>query len=516
MIVEFIGHGIRGNKKTVGDYICSSLKDNNYDSFTAFSAFTKMSGINTIKEELLQAKKNGKKLKFYLGIVEKGTSKEALEFMLENSIPTWVFCTSSSIMFHPKIYFFEGKNKDRFISGSSNLTKPGLFDNIEASTLLEFSPNDSQGKKFKRQFLEYFSSILDGTDQNVDKLNQDVLSDLISAGFVFAENQTRDDFSFTRKNKDLFNKRKKKEFNKEELGKLKTRETRKSRSVYEDTITQYYLDSWEELFNEFVEYSKKENRKTVARDYENYRLYTWYRKQKIFYSKKIIPNEHYKKLLEVGFYFGDANKLMWKNIEEEWLDVLLDALIDEEDIRINHRYIYNGRRLGTWLVGVNQANKKGKKLELRKTINDLGFYFKDLSRETEHVVERFAKELLERENPSKVNFRNRFNHQVAPHKDELEPELKEKVEEAWRIKFNENLKWKVASRSVDKTKEWKDFRYDKIKNPEGKWFKSKKYLGKIYEWVWAKKREKSKMDLVIDKFNKKELQELKAEGFPIE
>lgn len=50
----------------------------------------------------------------------------------------------------------------------------------------------------------------------------------------------------------------------------------------------------------------------------------------------------------------------------------------------------------------------------------------------------------------------------------------------------------------------------------GKWYKGKIHLGKIYEWVWAKKREKRKRDLVIDKFNKTELRELKAEGFPIE
>lgn len=85
----------------------------------------------------------------------------------------------------------------------SGLTKPGLFDNIEASTLMEFNPTDTQGQKLKKQFLNYFETILDGTDQNVEKLDKDVLKDLIESGFVFDESQTRDDFNFTSKTKDL-------------------------------------------------------------------------------------------------------------------------------------------------------------------------------------------------------------------------------------------------------------------------------------------------------------------------
>jgi len=139
MKVTFIGHGLKGSKETVGDYICSSLKDDSYDSFTVFSAFTRMSGINIFKKELLKAKETYPDIKFYLGIVERGTSKEALDFLLENNIDTWIFCTNSSIMFHPKIYFFKGKNKARFITRSSNLTKPSLISNIEASTLLELA-----------------------------------------------------------------------------------------------------------------------------------------------------------------------------------------------------------------------------------------------------------------------------------------------------------------------------------------------------------------------------------------
>lgn len=194
MKVTFIGHGLKGSKETVGDYICSSLKNDSYDSFTIFLAFTRMYGINIFKKELLKAKETYKEIKFYLGIVERGTSKEVLDFLIENNIETWIFYTNSSIMFYPKIYFFNGKNKGRFITGSSNLTKPGLISNIEASTLLEFNPNNNQSQKFLNQFYDYFNSILNGTDNNTEKLNKEVLKDLIEAGFVYDEQNTNDDF----------------------------------------------------------------------------------------------------------------------------------------------------------------------------------------------------------------------------------------------------------------------------------------------------------------------------------
>jgi HKD family nuclease len=79
------------------------------------------------------------------------------------------FALEDEIMFHPKIYYFQGKHNDRFVTGSSNLTKFGLFDNIEASTFIEFSKNDQQGRKFIRQFEEYFKNILDGSDKNIQR-----------------------------------------------------------------------------------------------------------------------------------------------------------------------------------------------------------------------------------------------------------------------------------------------------------------------------------------------------------
>ena len=67
--------------------------------------------------------------------------------------------------------------------------------------------------------------------------------------------------------------------------------------------------------------------------------------------------------------------------------------------------------------------------------------------------------------------------------------------------------------SIDKIQKWKQFRYDKKKNPSEKWFDYKKNMGKLYGWVYVRKTNEQKMNLILEHFNDKELTELKQEGF---
>ena len=158
MKAEFIGHGLNNKSNTVHYYLRKSFLDSNYDSFIGFSAYTKKTGLDLISKELLEAKGKYKNLTFYLGIADRGTSKEALQFLLENDIKTYTFCSGTSYIFHPKIFFFEGEFEKRMIIGSSNLTKSGLTinGNIEASVLLDYSHSDSSGLKLQRQYFDYF------------------------------------------------------------------------------------------------------------------------------------------------------------------------------------------------------------------------------------------------------------------------------------------------------------------------------------------------------------------------
>ncbi|MCD8455209.1 phospholipase D family protein [Tenacibaculum finnmarkense genomovar ulcerans] len=523
MKLQFLGHGLHDNNtNTVGDWLISTFKDSDYHSFIGFSAFTKMSGINRIKNELLIAQKQFKSLKFYLGIVESGTSKEALEFFINNNIETYIYCTSENLMFHPKIYSFEGKYNSRFITGSSNLTSPGLFNNIEASTLIEFSHSDAQGKKYVRQFTQYFSTVLNNENENVQLLTNEVLQDLINSGFVYDESQTRDDFEFTKRNKELNKKRTKKKFSREELGKQKSLQKSTKKYDYELRITPDYIKSWPKLFEEFKSY-KNENSYlgskysvTVPRDYKNPTLYGWYRKQKVFFKNNLIPKEHLELLKKEDFYFGDAHKLWQEFLEDQKLELLMDALIDEEDIKVNHRYEYKGVKLGTWLVGVSQANKKGKKLELRQKIIDLGFYISATSRNPIDSANRFVIDLLDAKNPDKANFQNRFNSTIRDRIDEIPKDIQQDIVEAWFLQFNEDRPLgRIRERKKDRTDEWKEFRYNKNINKNEKWLEPVSIMGDVFWWARQKRESKSRMDLIKNNFTEQEKVELRTEGFPI-
>lgn len=523
MRVEFLGHGLhKDHTNTVGHYMIDSFKNDDYYSFVGFSAFTKMSGINRIKEELLEASKRFQSLKFYLGIVRKGTSRESLQFLIDNNIETWIFCTEDQIMFHPKIYFFKGKHNYRFITGSSNLTSFGLFDNIEASTLFEFSKTNQQGKKLVRQFEEYFEPILKGTDKNVQKLTQEVLKDLEESGFIWPESQTNAEYEFVKSNKKTFAKRKKTKFDKNSLGKIETKPpSNNNNSDYIPAITQEYLNSWPdffELFKEFKEENKDKGEKysvVVPRDYKNPSLYNWYLKQKIYYKNKILPPEHEELLRNEHFYFGDAHKLWQEWKDSTKLKLLQEAVDEGENIGLSQRYEYKGVRLGTWIQGIKKANKSGKKLDVMEKINDI-FDLSSKSRTPIDTANRFVNDLLEAENPEKAHFQNRFNHSIRDRIDELPDEVQQDIVDVWFLVFEEERPLgRIRTRQKDRTDEWKEFRYNKSINPEGHWFSTYSLMGDLYSWVRQKREVKTRMDLVKKNFNEQEKSELRREGFPI-
>ena len=66
---------------------------------------------------------------------------------------------------------------------------------------------------------------------------------------------------------------------------------------------------------------------------------------------------------------------------------------------------------------------------------------------------------------------------------------------------------------IDKIRRWKEFRYDEKANPDQKWFDHKKNMGKLYSWVYTRKKDQQKMSLLLGYFNTKERTELEKEGF---
>ena len=195
--------------------------------------------------------------------------------------------------------------------------------------------------------------------------------------------------------------------------------------------------------------------------------------------------------------------------ENEWLNLLEKAVNENIKIQINHRFKYNDKNLGTFLV----TAKRKQNPELNKKIERLGVNFKMHSKKPEHYVEKFISQLSNDKKPNKQLYITRFNTYVIPKKEVLKEQTIKKLNRVWKTKFGDIRKWEKPETDIDKIEKWKEFRYNEKTNPSGKWFEYKKNMGKLYGWVYSRKRDKQKMEVILEYFNKKEIAELQKEGF---
>lgn len=188
MELKFIGQGLDPESDiTAGNFIIDSLESENYNSFNAFVAFVSTGGLKNIIDQLLAFKAEGGEIKLYLGVNLNATSKEALEQLLEHDIESYVIYSPNNIIYHPKIYAFEGNATKRAIIGSSNLTESGLFQNIEASVCVDFGSDDENGNEFIADIYDHFNTIINQEHPSCQRLTQDVLNILIESNVVLPE-----------------------------------------------------------------------------------------------------------------------------------------------------------------------------------------------------------------------------------------------------------------------------------------------------------------------------------------
>ncbi len=169
-----------------------SLIDVNFNSFRAFVAFVSVGGINNVIDPLIAFKKRGGSVCLYIGIDLNGTSKEALEKLITLGIESYIVFSPNNIIYHPKIYAFEGDTFSRAVVGSSNFTQSGLFQNIEASVCVNFdNEKDEIAIQFLADIYEYYNAIINNQHSSCRLLTQDVLDILVKSKVVLPEKVNR-------------------------------------------------------------------------------------------------------------------------------------------------------------------------------------------------------------------------------------------------------------------------------------------------------------------------------------
>jgi len=209
MKICFLWQGLDNCTESVGSVLLDSLSDTAFSEFDCLSAFVSLSGITGLGKAIEKSKQHIKKFRVVVGIDQKGTSKEALEALLGLNIGTSIYYTLSPITYHPKVYIFKGDVKHRIIVGSSNLTKQGLFQNVEASLKVDFTKPDKDGEEFLKQTNSYIESFLEGKGKNLQKLTPELIQQLFGAGIIPNEierERVQEDKTPTQKDKGETNK----------------------------------------------------------------------------------------------------------------------------------------------------------------------------------------------------------------------------------------------------------------------------------------------------------------------
>ncbi len=193
MTITILGQGFEAtSENSVGNHLMKFLANNNFQSFHAITAFTSLAGINGIQKHLESAK-HLESITVITGVDQKGTSKEALQSLMELKINSYVFFVPPpSPIFHPKIYLFEGADNSELIIGSSNLTAHGLFTNVEASTLISIDNHNANDRKIVEGLKKYFNGLFDCTDPNLKLLTTELIEDLVKLNIVPTEAERKE------------------------------------------------------------------------------------------------------------------------------------------------------------------------------------------------------------------------------------------------------------------------------------------------------------------------------------
>ena len=372
MKFEFLGHGLFDeHDTTVGNYLHKSFQDKNFDTFQCFVAFTTLSGLSVFIDELEAVKERYRKIEFYLGVDDKGTSREALLELLNRNIDTYIYYNPTKrtrAIYHPKLYIFRGDKANRVILGSSNLTRPGLFNNIEASIAMDFVSGNFQGTKLLKQIEEYFASFFGKDNQNLQKLNTALIKYLTDRELILPEKRIFKDEEEKEKTNvtdeegnDLFTAIEAPTVDLEELENVDSETELKEYLPRTIALTEHYFAMWTENFQKFKEFKSKYNTVIVPRDFENPTLYGWYVKQKALYREERIPEEHLEKLIEIGFSFGDGHQIRFDKIWEGYYQELKTYFIENSHSDVPRRKDRNDPfyRLSNFVAMQRHFKKKG-------------------------------------------------------------------------------------------------------------------------------------------------------------
>lgn len=174
-----------GDIDSTGAAVAKSFDDSRFDSVTLCVAFATSKGVEHLHSQISSSDIDD--VEFYVGIDEKVTPIEALEALVEKEFNTYVY-RARQITYHPKVYIFEGEDRARVITGSSNLTEYGLYSNVEASTIIGL---DKQRPEDETVLSDVKESLVHPVTEDSSELTPELIETLDQQGLIVTEAEQR-------------------------------------------------------------------------------------------------------------------------------------------------------------------------------------------------------------------------------------------------------------------------------------------------------------------------------------
>lgn len=181
MQVEVIPQIEIGNvsRLRVGDVLNTNIASSAYSRFRFAVAYMRLSGLDRLSVSIDTLLNRNGRVSGAVGIDDAITSLEALEMLKEISSDSSIFYTVSGYIYHPKLYLVDGESSAVAIVGSANLTRDGLFRNIEVATAVHLDFSDSVDLAVYQRYDNFISELLNTNNPNVQPLNDAVIQRLL-------------------------------------------------------------------------------------------------------------------------------------------------------------------------------------------------------------------------------------------------------------------------------------------------------------------------------------------------
>lgn len=176
----------------VGDILNNAIAADESARFRFAVAYMRTSGLERLSVSIEALLNRGGRVSGVVGIDDSITSIEALEMLREFSSDSTIFYTVSGYIYHPKLYLIDGEKFAIAIVGSSNLTRDGLFRNVELATSIYLDFESRTDFETYKRFDTFLNELLNTGNPNIQLVENDAISKLTAAGLIKHEFESRE------------------------------------------------------------------------------------------------------------------------------------------------------------------------------------------------------------------------------------------------------------------------------------------------------------------------------------